>query len=109
MTSATPTTARRSVPGKAVELTGLSAVIDALTEAKERVKFYEQLCDDLEAPVKARMGDAEIGLIDGEPVVSYKSTVRSGLSQKLLKERFPLIALACTSNGVVSTFRLLGV
>jgi len=100
-------TAQHSVPGKAVELTGLAAVVDALAEARERAKMYDQLCKDLEATVKARMGDAEIGTIDGEPMVSFKSTLRQALSQKKLKTHFPLVALACSENGMVRTFRLL--
>lgn len=107
MSSGIITTKPLSVPGKAVELTGLASVIDALAEAKERAKLYEQLCDDLEATVKARLGDAEIGTLGGQPVVSYKSAPRQALSQRKLKEEYPAVALACLSNGMVRTFRML--
>jgi hypothetical protein len=52
-------------------------------------------------------GGAEVGTLAGVAVVSFTSTLRIALSQKVLKARYPEIAKECSDITEVETFRLL--
>jgi hypothetical protein len=115
MSPTTPTTLREnsdsteqaSPAPKAVELTGLRGVRDALAVAAADKRRATQLYDDLAGIIKARLGTAEIGTLDGEPVVSYTQTERIILRDKLVRELYPDVARECEDIIPVRTFRLL--
>lgn len=109
MTASVPTTTSSNVEvtGSAVELDELSAVLTYLREVTERHRHYAELRRKTEAMVKAALGDAEVGTVDGEPVVTYKSTERIAVSHRLLVQRYPAIARECEDITSVRTFRLL--
>jgi hypothetical protein len=105
-TSSTPEQA--SKPDlKAVELTGLRGVLDALTAVAVEKRHATQLYDDLAGIIKARLGTAQIGTLNGEPVVSYAQTERIILRDKLIRELHPDVARECEDIIPVRTFRLL--
>jgi hypothetical protein len=92
---------------KTVELDGLDHVWQALLAAKAQAARFAQLRDDLQKIVQARMGDAEIGLLNGLPVASYKKSLRIFVSQQLVKDLHPAVALECQDITEVRTFRVL--
>lgn len=92
--------------GGAVELDEMVAVLSYLREVTARQKHYSELRKNAEAMVKAAMGDAEIGTVAGESVVTYKTTKRISVSHKDLVEHFPEVALVCQQTSTIRTFRL---
>ena len=106
-TPADTTTTSASHGSKTVELDELDQVWQAYITAKAQAARFVQLRDDLQQIVQKRMGDAEIGLIDGLPVASYKKSLRIFISQQLVKERHPAVALDCQDITEVRTFRVL--
>lgn len=92
--------------GGAVELDEMVSVLSYLREVIERQKHYTKLRENAEAMVKSAMGDAEIGTVAGESVVTYKSTKRISVSHKDLVEHFPEVAMVCQRTSTVRTFRL---
>lgn len=64
---------------------------------------------DHEAVLKAALiaAGAQIGTLAGVPAVSFTSTHRIALSQKILKQRYPEIVDECSDITEVATFRLL--
>jgi hypothetical protein len=103
----TDSTEKAGSAPKIVELTGLRGVRDALAAAAAEKRRATQLYDDLAGIIKARMGTAEIGTLDGEPVVSYAQTERIILRDKLVRELHPDVARECEDIIPVRTFRLL--
>lgn len=90
-----------------IELIGLDTVLEALINAAAEKKRANQLYDDLTEIIKTRMGTAEIGTVNGEPVVSYMQTERIILRDKLIREQHPEVARECEDIIPVRTFRLL--
>lgn len=55
------------------ELKKLADAQRKITEIKENLKQWEAYLDTLKAGIVARLGDAEVGLLDGREVVTYKA------------------------------------
>jgi predicted phage-related endonuclease len=94
-------------PKKMVELTDLGQVRDALVAAQEDAKRAIKLRDDLEAIIKSRMGDAEIGLVAGQPAFEYSKAERIILRTKQVREQYPDVARECEEIVPVRAFRLI--
>jgi hypothetical protein len=90
-----------------IDLDEHRAVYALLLEARAKCAAYGKIEEAAEGYLKAKMGDHEIGLIDNTPVVSHKSTMRLVLSQRLLKAKYPVIALMCMERKLVRTWRVL--
>ncbi|WP_410648184.1 hypothetical protein [Amycolatopsis sp. cmx-4-54] len=62
-----------------------------------------------EAVIKAALvaADAEVGTVNGVPVVSFVRSLKVALDQGTLKDRYPEIAEECAGITEVATFRLL--
>jgi predicted phage-related endonuclease len=93
---------------KSVELNGSGAqLVHALREVKKLEAHYKDVRTTIEGMLKAAMGDAEVALVDGEPVLTYRTTLRTSVTQKLLKERYPIAAIMCSETKPVRTFVVL--
>ncbi|GAB3873864.1 hypothetical protein ACFQ1S_00460 [Kibdelosporangium lantanae] len=90
-----------------VELTGMQGVVADLMAAAAEKKRATQLYDALVELIKKRIGTAEIGTLDGQPVVTYTRSERIILRDKLVRELFPDVARECEDIIPVRTFRLL--
>lgn len=102
------TPAAESTSEKSVELTVAGVVLLAtLRQVKKIQAYYGSVVAEIEKAFKAAMGDAEVALVDGEPVLTYRTTLRTALSQKKLKADYPVTALMCMVSKPVRTFQLL--
>ncbi|TCO47329.1 hypothetical protein [Actinocrispum wychmicini] len=90
-----------------VDLTDLHLIYHALLAAKAEEERVAQVCEDLSAIIKGRLGDAEIGLLGGRPVVSYKQGKRTILRAKMVQDEYPDIARKCSDTIPVRPFKLL--
>jgi len=60
-----------------------------------------------DAKLKAFMGDAEEATVKGVKVATWKTTIRTSLSQTLVKKGYPEVAAECTVQTEVRTFKIL--
>jgi predicted phage-related endonuclease len=60
-----------------------------------------------EKSIKDAMGAAESATVGGREVVIWKTSIRQGLSQTLLKKGWPDIVAECTVQTEVRTFKLI--
>lgn len=108
MTRSIAASATGSTAEKSVELTVAGAILLAtLRQVKKTQAYYGGVVAEIEKAFKAAMGDAEVALVDGEPVLTYRTTLRTALSQKKLKADHPVTALMCMVSKPVRTFQLL--
>lgn len=78
--------------GAAVELpVDAGRVLVDFAAAKRAVADAEEYRDGLANTLRAWLGDAETGLVDGEPVVTWKPAVRTRLDEKRLTAACPSI------------------
>lgn len=92
------------------DLTPVRAQIELLTYCRnERAKLAARI-DELEASAKATiqeaLGEQETGVLDGIPVVTWKTTKRTSLDQKLLKSLHPEVYEECKSTTEVRRFEV---
>ncbi|WNV86596.1 hypothetical protein [Umezawaea sp. Da 62-37] len=78
-----------------------------LRDVQARLDLYGKMRKDVQNYLKDVLGDAEVGTLAGRPAVTWKSTLRIAVSQKLLKQRYPAIARECEDITSVHTFKLL--
>lgn len=76
--------------GKAVELDPSDLQLRDI--AKELVKMHKEHLAEVENRIRERLGDAEIGAVDGVPVLSYRAQQRSGIDLEALRRDHPTIA-----------------
>lgn len=92
------------------DLTPVRAQFEILTYCRnERAKLAARI-DELEASAKAAIQEAlgadDIGLLDGIPVVTWKTSKRTSLDQKLLKSLHPEVYEECKSTTEVRRFEV---
>jgi putative phage-type endonuclease len=91
--------------GKTVELgKDISDLIVWRKNAKELVDQYEAEVREAESKIMEALQDAEVGTIDGKPVVTWKSQSRTSVDSKALKDAYPDLAEQFTKS---SSFRVL--
>jgi putative phage-type endonuclease len=83
------------VEGETVELDSLADVIDSLRNAKTRKTEAESLVSFYENEIKAVMGDATIGTVDGMEAVTWKTRKSRRLDRELLNEKYPNEVAEC--------------
>jgi predicted phage-related endonuclease len=71
------------------------------SKAKELAKEAEAIKDIL----KAAMGNADVGLIDGVPVVTFKEHKQSRIVPDWLRQRYPQIAEEVTDRQPQRQFK----
>jgi putative phage-type endonuclease len=78
----------RAVEGQVVQLTAEDAeAIRELKTLKEAAKATAKQIDLREQQIKMRLGDAEIGLLDGQPAVTWKTTERKAYTVEASRYR----------------------
>lgn len=82
-------------------------MVDLLRDVQARLDLYGEMRKKVQNYLKDVLGTAEVGTLAGRPVVTWKSTMRIAVSQKLLKQRHPAIARECEDIIPVRTFKLL--
>ncbi|MBP2320461.1 hypothetical protein JOF56_000846 [Kibdelosporangium banguiense] len=90
-----------------VDLTSLKPVWDALLAARAEEARAAQVAKNMRAIIEDWLGDNEYGTLDGRRVVSYKSSERIILSEKLVRERHPDVARECEDIIPIRSFRVL--
>ena len=63
-----------------------SAFLDAYIEAKAKIKEWQEKADIAAEQVKAAMGDAEIGLVNGREAVRWTSYETRRIDTKKIRE-----------------------
>jgi putative phage-type endonuclease len=94
-----------SQEGTAVEVD--SDVVSDWRQTKAELALLEMRKDALENRIRQSLEDAETGLVDGVPVVSYKTSVTRRLDQKALKAAEPEVAEKYTTVSSQRTLRML--
>lgn len=88
-------------------LNELRSAVALLRWAKQRKAEIKEIEDRAAEAVKAAMGDAELGMMDDQLVVTWKGYKRTALDQKALKEEHPEIAALYQKTTVVRRFEVL--
>lgn len=93
-------------PGEIVEFEGAAwrDLIEHRTILKQVIKDRQEELDEIENRLKAAMQDAEIAVLDGVPVLTYRAQERTGIDVKALRAAHPEIAEQFTTR---STYRVL--
>ncbi len=91
-----------------VALDDFEVAVERLRQVKARAQYYRLLRGSLEAVLKARLGDREVGTLRGQPVITYRRSMRVSVSLSLLRARYPEAARDCEDIAEVRTFVLLG-
>jgi hypothetical protein len=85
----------------------LSAQLDLLRWVEDQLDGLKKFRADVQRAVKLRLGDTEIGTVNGVPVVSYRKALRITLSPRLVRESDPDLARRCEEISEVRTFLLM--
>lgn len=93
-----------------IDLADVRAHVEILQFCRnERAKLAARL-DELEAGAKAAiqeaMGGDDTGTLDGATVITWKTTKRTALDQKLLKSLHPEVFAECVSTSEVRRFEV---
>lgn len=95
--------------GELVELGPKGAELVAqLKHIKSELKSYEAMEDACKAELCELIGDAATAIVAGEVVATWKTTSRSSLDTKALKEAHPDLVASYTKEVPVRTLRLKG-
>lgn len=65
------------------------ADIITLNNAKEMIKKFTEIKDAADAAIRASLGDATVGIVNGEERIKLSARENSYIDQKILKESFP--------------------
>lgn len=68
--------------GKAVDITEAADALARLTAAKAEAKAADERVKAAQNAIKVALGEGEVGLIDGRPAVTWKSSEREGYEVK---------------------------
>jgi predicted phage-related endonuclease len=85
----------------------LSAQLDLLRWVEGQLDGLKRFRAEIQRAVKLRLGDAEVGTVNGVPVVTYRKALRITLSPRLVREADPELARRCEEISEVRTFLLL--
>ena len=73
-----------------VDLDGAAgAFLTAFIEAKAKIKEWQEKADIAQEQVKAALGDAEIGLVNGREAVRWTTVESSRIDIKKIRELLP--------------------
>lgn len=89
-----------------VELDTLTPTINLYTDALARIKEWEDIAKQCRAAIEQRLGDNEIGLLNGRVAVRWSHTTSNRLDQTLLKANYPEAYRACQTPSTSRRFTL---
>jgi hypothetical protein len=84
----------------------LSAQLDLLRWVEDQLGALKTFRADLHRTIKHRLGDLEVGTINGVPAVTYRKALRITLSPRLVRELHPEVARRCEEISEVRTLLL---
>lgn len=85
-----------AIERKAVELDSSTAsIITEFVTTRDMLSKLEKTKKDLEAQIKAVLGEAEVGVLNGEIRIEVSKRERKGVDSKALAEAFPEAYEAC--------------
>jgi len=95
--------------GEAVVLPSTAELLIAQrATAKEAVKEAEKSCSEAEQALMAMLGEAEIGLVDGKPRVTWKKHQSSRIDLDALRNQEPQLAARFTVKSGFRRFAIVG-
>jgi len=77
-----------------VPLDDLRLILENIRIAKQNARSWAEVAENLMADVKARVGDADQGTVDGKPVVRHSIRHVTRLDSKRLRAELPEPVLA---------------
>jgi predicted phage-related endonuclease len=86
---------------------GVKTTLRHLRALKAEQAILAEKIKKAESKIKEAMGDAEIATAGGKQVATYRRSIRSTLSQTLVKKLYPNVVEECTEEREVRTFKLL--
>jgi putative phage-type endonuclease len=95
-----------SQAGKVVALDDLSSDLTRLREARAAIKVAEAWASEAQNRLMAALGEAEVGLLEGREVVTWKAHQERRLDLEALREAEPELAERFTRASTVRPFRL---
>ena len=90
-----------------VDLGELRWAVEALQWVKQRKAEIKELEDKARDAIEEALGADTVGVLDGQPVVTWKYSKRVSLDQKLLKRAYPDVDAACRVTTEVRRFVVL--
>lgn len=91
---------------EAVALDDLTSWVDTYQAAQAKVKEFEQLAKVARKQIEARLGDAEVGTVAGQPVIRWSTVSSSRVDVTKLKAEYPDLADAVTVTNITRRFTL---
>lgn len=92
---------------ESIAVDDLAAQLDLLRWVEDQLDGLKKFRADVQRTVKLRLGDTEVGTVNGVPVVSYRKALRITLSPRLVRAADPELARRCEEISEVRTFLLL--
>ncbi|ONI87343.1 hypothetical protein ALI22I_23260 [Saccharothrix sp. ALI-22-I] len=92
---------------ESIAVDDLAAQLDLLRWVEDQLDGLKKFRADVQRAVKLRLGDTEVGTVNGVPVVSYRKSLRITLSPRLVREADPELARRCEEISEIRTFLLL--
>ena len=77
-----------------VELDDLAGILENIRIAKHNAQSWREVAETLMADVKARVGEAEVGTVGGQPVVRHSTRTVTRVDAKRLRAELPEPVLA---------------
>lgn len=87
-----------------IELDQLKAMVDLYREAQARIKEWEEIAKKARTSIEERMGESEVGTIDGKPAIRWVYINSTRLDQTLLKGQHPDVYQACQTTSTSRRF-----
>lgn len=75
-------------------------------KAQEAIEQWTKIRTKARDEIEKALGDAETGTVRGTPVVNWRRSKRTALSQKLLTQLYPEVKAECMETTETRTFTL---
>lgn len=89
------------------DLESLRWAVELLRHVKERKAELKTLETQARDALEAALGDNTVGVLDGQPAVTWKTHEQTRLDQQALKKTFPDVYEACRTTSMVRRFEVL--
>ena len=91
-----------------VDITGHAHLLDELRRVQAEKKELGVVEDELKAKIAVLLGDADTGIVDGQPVVTWKQQSRSSFDSKGFSADHPDLVEKYTKSSTFRVLRLKG-
>lgn len=95
-------------PGTEADLTPSAWVIDELREVQTNKKLWANREDELKAIIAEHLGNADTGLVDGQPAVTWKRQKRTSFDTKTFQRENPDLYKKYETESTFRVLRLKG-